>query len=562
MGGRVAARLIDVGYEVLVWNRTAAKAAPLVNRGAVAVATPAEAATQAEVLVTMVADPAALRAVVAGPTGVAAGAHGSLTMIEMSTVGPGAIAELAAALPEETALIEAPVLGGISEAETGSLAIFVGGADTVVARATPLLSALGTPIHVGPLGTGQAAKLVANATLFGALGTLGEAVALARGFGLATEAAYQVLAQTPLAAQAERRRQAIETASYPPRFRLALAGKDADLIRQSAAAAGVELRLIDAVRTWFSDAEAGGSGERDYTAILATILSRGGSADEGRASATATSKQGVAFDGLIVDLDGVVWLGGQPIDGAADAIATLRASRVRVLFLTNDPQSSRDEHAARLTAVGIPATRADVLTSSAATARFLAAQQPLVGGDVLAIGSPALRGELMQAGFRLLSAKDARRAQAVVVGGHAGFDYSELRAATTAVLNGAELYATGRDPVFPTAHGPAPATGAILAAVETATGVVGTVVGKPEPFVFEIARETLSGCARVAVVGDNLASDIAGAKRAGLDAILVLTGASDEDDVARAPFKPDLVLPTIAALPAVAEQVASDDLSA
>jgi glycerol-1-phosphatase len=257
-----------------------------------------------------------------------------------------------------------------------------------------------------------------------------------------------------------------------------------------------------------------------------------------------------AYDGLIVDLDGVVWLGGHPIDGAAEAIAGLRANGIRVLFLTNDPQSSRDEHAARLGAIGIPATAADVMTSTAATAHFLATQKHLAHCDVLAIGSPALRAELKHAGFRLVSATDARRARAVVVGGHEGFDYGELRAAATAVLNGAALYATGRDAVFPTRDGPRPATGAILAAIETAGGVTATVIGKPEPYVFEMAREALSGCDRLAVVGDHLASDIAGAKRAGLDAILVLTGSATEDDLARAPIQPDLVLSSLAALSA------------
>ena len=551
MGSRIAGRLLDAGYAVMVWNRSPEKMAPLVELGAIAAATPAEAAAQAEVLITMVAHPAALRDVTEGDAGIAAGADVSLTVIEMSTVGPAAVAQLAAALPEGTGLLDAPVLGSISEAEAGSLTIFVGGPIAVVERSTQLLRALGSPVHLGPLGSGQAAKLVANATLFGTLGTLGEAIALAHGLGLSTDATYQVLAATPLSVQAERRREAIQTASYPPRFPLALARKDADLIDEAAAAAGVELRLMEAACTWLADAEAGGWGGRDYTAMLATIL--GGRSDGGARRITPTDAapgHRFACDGLIVDLDGVVWLGGHPIEGAADAIARLRANGIRVLFMTNDPQSSRDEHAARLAAIGIPATAADVMTSAAATARFLATQNHLAGRELLAIGSPALHGELSHAGFRLLPITDARDARAVVVGGHQGFDYGELRAATTAVVNGAELYATGRDVVFPTRDGPWPATGAILAAVETATGVTATVVGKPEPFIFEIALEALSGCEHVAVIGDHLISDIAGAKRAGLDAILVLTGTATEDDLARTMIQPDLVLPSIAALSA------------
>jgi 3-hydroxyisobutyrate dehydrogenase-like beta-hydroxyacid dehydrogenase len=272
MGSRIAGRLLDTHYDVLVWNRSRAKTATLVERGAVAAATPADAAARADVLITMVADPKALREVTHGATGIAAGATPSLTVIDMSTVGIAAIADLADALPEHTALLDAPVLGSIGEAETGSLTIFVGGPHDAVERSTTLLSALGSPIHVGPLGSGQAAKLVANASLFGTIALVGEAVALARGLGLPADAAYDVLAATPLAAQARRRRAAIEDASYPPRFRLGLARKDADLISDAAADAGVDLRLFDAVRSWLADAAAHGFDERDYTAVLATIL--------------------------------------------------------------------------------------------------------------------------------------------------------------------------------------------------------------------------------------------------------------------------------------------------
>lgn len=222
MGGRIAGRLLEAGYEMIVWNRTPDKTLPLVERGATAVATLAEAASRAEALIIMVADPAALRAVTEAEDGVAAGAGPQLTVIAMSTVGPDAVARLAQALPEGTGLLDAPVLGSIAEAETGSLSIFVGGEKERVERWTPLLSVIGSPVHVGPLGSGQAAKLVANATLFCTLAALGETLALARGLSLSAEATYRVLAATPLAAQAQRRRQAIEAAEYPPRFPLRL----------------------------------------------------------------------------------------------------------------------------------------------------------------------------------------------------------------------------------------------------------------------------------------------------------------------------------------------------
>jgi 3-hydroxyisobutyrate dehydrogenase-like beta-hydroxyacid dehydrogenase len=274
MGSRIARRFLGAGHDLLVWNRSPAKAAELVELGATAAASPAEAAGGSEAVVTMLSDPAALEEVSEGPAGIAAGAGASATVIEMSTVGPAAVARLSSVLGHDTSLLDAPVLGSLSEAESGSLRIFVGGPAELVERWSPLLSALGSPRHVGPLGAGAAAKLVANTTLFGTLGVLGEALALADGLGLSRAAAFDVLAGTPLATQAERRRTAIESGEFPARFSLALARKDADLIAASAEDAGVDLRLAEAARAWLIDAEDSGLGERDYSAVLEWILER------------------------------------------------------------------------------------------------------------------------------------------------------------------------------------------------------------------------------------------------------------------------------------------------
>ena len=181
MGSRMACRLVDAGHELAVWNRTRAKADQLADLGATPAATPAEAASQAEIVITMVSNPAALQAVTDGPTGITAGIAGSATVIEMSTVGPAGVSRLASVLPDGVGLLDAPVLGTLAEAESGALTIFVGGPVPLAERWRPLLTVLGIPLHVGPLGAGAAAKLVANSTLFGVLGVLGEAVALARG---------------------------------------------------------------------------------------------------------------------------------------------------------------------------------------------------------------------------------------------------------------------------------------------------------------------------------------------------------------------------------------------
>jgi len=275
MGSPIAGRLLDAGHDVVVWNRTPEKAKPLADRGAIVADTLAEAARRADAVILMVADPHALRDVTEGPDGIASGVDRSTTVIQMSTVGPDAVSWLASALPGGTALLDSPVLGSVGEAESGSLKVFASGPPELIERWNPLLSTLGSVIHVGPVGAGSVAKLVANSTLFGVLGVFGEAMALAEAMGLPRDVAFEVLAATPLEAQVERRRPMIESGEYPPRFTLSLALKDADLVLEAAKAAGADLRLQRAARTWLEEAERAGWGDRDYAAVLAHIIESG-----------------------------------------------------------------------------------------------------------------------------------------------------------------------------------------------------------------------------------------------------------------------------------------------
>jgi len=271
MGARIAGRLADAGNDLVVWNRGPARAKPLVERGAIAAETPAEAARKAEAVITMVADPAALAAVTEGPDGLVAGAADGTTVIQMSTVSPAATERLASQLPGD-AMLDSPVLGSVGEVEAGTLKVFVGGEDALAERWSPLLSTLGTVMHVGPIGAGTAAKLVANTTLVGIIGVLGEALAIGQAVGLPRERTFEVLGVTALADQAERRRAAVESGDYPPRFALRLARKDADLILETAEKHGVDLRVVKGAQEWLADAEAAGLGDADYSAVLARIL--------------------------------------------------------------------------------------------------------------------------------------------------------------------------------------------------------------------------------------------------------------------------------------------------
>jgi len=272
MGSRSARRFLAAGHEVVVWNRTPEKAAGLVELGAASAESPADAARRAEVLITVVSDPAALRAVTEGPDGIAAGSDASTTVIEMSTVGPLAVRWLASALPPDTGLLDAPVLGSLSEAESGTLLVFVGGPRRLVKRWIPLFAELGSVLVAGPLGSGAAAKLVANATLIGSLTLLGETIALADRMGLGRELTMEILASTPLSLASERRRGQLETGEFPLRFRLALARKDAELIQETAAAAHVDARVLAAAAAWFADAEEAGLGDEDYSTVLRRII--------------------------------------------------------------------------------------------------------------------------------------------------------------------------------------------------------------------------------------------------------------------------------------------------
>jgi glycerol-1-phosphatase len=255
----------------------------------------------------------------------------------------------------------------------------------------------------------------------------------------------------------------------------------------------------------------------------------------------------VDLDGLIVDLDGVVWLGATAVPGSVAAIERLRSRGIRLLFLTNDPRGSRAEYAERLRALGVSVDESEIVTSGSALATFVRDREG-AGTTAFVIGSRSLKAELAHAGLELVAGDAGRDAEVVAVGGHDGFDYDELRIATQAVRRGARLYAAGRDATFPMPDGPWPGSGSIVAAVEVAGGKPAIAVGKPEPFIFEIARSLLGDCRRVAIVGDNLDSDIAGGERAGLTTILVLTGTSGRDDLAAAGVRPDLVLPDLAAL--------------
>ena len=251
------------------------------------------------------------------------------------------------------------------------------------------------------------------------------------------------------------------------------------------------------------------------------------------------------FDGLLVDLDGVVWIGREPVPGSAEALRELLAAGVKIVFVTNNPGKPAAVYAERLREAGVPVADDRIVTAGEATAR-LAAERG--GGTAFVIGAPAFHESVAAAGLELLEGDAGREADAVLVSGHRGFDYEELLTATLALQRGAALFATSRDPTLPMPGGARPGTGAVLAAVETASGATAEIGGKPEPHLFATARKRLAAAKRVAMVGDRVSSDIEGGRRAGLKTVLVLSGATSREEAEGAVPVPDHVVADLAGL--------------
>ncbi|TMK59187.1 MAG: HAD-IIA family hydrolase [Actinobacteria bacterium] len=261
------------------------------------------------------------------------------------------------------------------------------------------------------------------------------------------------------------------------------------------------------------------------------------------------------FDGFLLDLDGVVWIGREPVPGSAEALRALREEGKGIVFVTNNPGKPPAAYAERLRELGVEVAPEQVVTAGMVAARL--AGDAADGGSALVIGAPALKEMVAATGATLLEGEAAWEADAVVVSGHRGFDYEELLAAKRALDAGAAFVATSRDPTMPYPGGELPGTGSVLAAVETATGRRAEIAGKPERHLFEMAIESLRGSfvrhertkeprnLKLAMVGDRVSSDIAGGHAAGLETILVLSGTTSREDAETADPAPDHVVDSL-----------------
>lgn len=266
------------------------------------------------------------------------------------------------------------------------------------------------------------------------------------------------------------------------------------------------------------------------------------------------------FDGFLIDLDGVVWVGAEPVRGAPEAARALLDAGKQLVFVTNNPGRPPSVYAERLRGLGIDVSPEQVVTAGMVAAR-LAGEAAGPGGGAYVIGAPALREMVAAGGTGLLDGEAAYEADVVVVSGHREFDYDELLTATRALQRGAALVATSRDPTLPMPGGAWPGTGAVLAAVETASGRTAAIAGKPEHHLFEMALERLTRGPfvaqeatkeprdpKAAMVGDRVSSDVEGGRRAGLETILTLSGATGRADAEAADPPPDHVVDDLAGL--------------
>jgi 3-hydroxyisobutyrate dehydrogenase len=277
MGSGMARRLLDAGFPLTVFNRNPARAAGLASAGATVADSPRAAAARADIIVSMVADDQAARAVWLGKDGAIAGAAKGTLCIESSTVSPGWVRELsAAAAARGCEFLDAPVTGSRVHAAAGELRFLVGGAAASLERARPVLSAMGKTItHLGPVGCGALVKLINNFVCGVQVAALAEAVAMIERSGLDRAGALEVLTHGAPGSPLVRTIAARMTASdYTPNFFLKLMAKDLSYAIQEGRGLSVELSTATAALGDFQSAIAAGLGDKDMSAVAEPLRRR------------------------------------------------------------------------------------------------------------------------------------------------------------------------------------------------------------------------------------------------------------------------------------------------
>ncbi|GAA0271001.1 HAD-IIA family hydrolase [Alteraurantiacibacter aestuarii] len=243
----------------------------------------------------------------------------------------------------------------------------------------------------------------------------------------------------------------------------------------------------------------------------------------------------------LTDMDGVLVKEGEAIPGAAEFIARLQEKQRRFLVLTNNSIYTPRDLAARLAQAGLDVPEESIWTSALATAGFLAAQHP--GGSAYVIGEAGLTTALHDVGYTMTDTNP----DYVVIGELRSYSFAAITKAIRLIQKGARFIATNPDVTSPSPEGPLPATGAAAAMITKATGAEPYFVGKPNPMMFRSAMNRIDAHAGATMmIGDRMDTDVVAGIEAGLETILVLTGSTRKEDVARFPYRPSRILNSIA----------------
>ncbi|MCB8947509.1 MAG: HAD-IIA family hydrolase [Ardenticatenaceae bacterium] len=252
---------------------------------------------------------------------------------------------------------------------------------------------------------------------------------------------------------------------------------------------------------------------------------------------------------LILDMDGVLWRGDVPMPGLAEFFETLQKKDIGVVMATNNASKTPQQYVAKLAKFGVTVSEEQIFTSAEATGDYLQRTYD-PGVKAFVVGDVGLVTAVQSRGFQLLSVEEVMGGETavfVVAGFNPNAVYAQMAAGALLIHKGADFVGTNPDLTFPSEYGPLPGAGSFLAFLQAGTGVEPTVIGKPGPLIFQMAMAKLGGTPQnTAMVGDRLETDIAGGKAAGIQTILVLSGISQRDDVAKANgLQPDFIFEDI-----------------
>ncbi len=253
---------------------------------------------------------------------------------------------------------------------------------------------------------------------------------------------------------------------------------------------------------------------------------------------------------LIIDMDGVLWHGDKAIAGLTEFFQLLRDKQIRFILATNNASLTREQYVTKLAKMGVTVALDEILTSGIATALYLAERYEAAKTRVYVLGEDGASQPLAERGFTLTGLYEVN-ADVVVVGKDSTLTWDKLATATLNVRNGAAFIGTNADTTLPTEHGITHGNGAILAAIQTGSGIAPVCIGKPEPIIYQQAIALLgTELDETVAIGDRLETDILGAVNTGIRSLMVLTGISSEADLIDSDYQPTWVLPDLEAVTA------------